>query len=93
VILDIKRNFFFGIFWNIDPVLVTLINLLLKPKMHIKTYFIFEIFYVVWDYSMIFFIFEKLGRMHENKAFCVCVYNFYIVSMKTGYFNTNFVFL
>jgi hypothetical protein len=40
-----------------------------------------------------FFIFEKLGRMHENKAFCVCVYNFYNVSMKTGYFNTNFVFL
>ena len=68
--------------------------MLLKPKMHVKTYFIFEIFYVVWDYSMIFFfIFEKLGRMHENKAFCVCVYNFYNVSMKTGYFNTNFVFL
>jgi hypothetical protein len=44
---------------------------------------------IVW----FFFIFEKLGRMHENKAFCVCVYNFYNVSMKTGYFNTNFVFL
>ena len=44
---------------------------------------------IVW----FFFIFEKLGRMHENKAFCVCVYNFYNVSMKTEYFNTNFVFL
>jgi hypothetical protein len=44
---------------------------------------------IVW----FFFIFEKLGRMHENKAFCVCVYNFYNVSMKTGYFNINFVFL
>jgi len=34
-----------------------------------------------------FFIFERLGRMHENKTFC------FYVRAKTWYFNTGFVSL
>ena len=45
----------------------------------------FEVFFVVWKYNMIF-NFERLRRMHETKFF------FYVL-MKTGYFNTGFVFL
>jgi len=34
-----KQNIFFGNFLNVGQVLVTLINWLLKPKMHANTYF------------------------------------------------------
>jgi hypothetical protein len=52
--------------------------------------YIFEIFFVVWKYNMIFFIFERLDRMYENKTFLFLFFN---VLTKIGYFNTGFVYL
>ena len=51
---------------------MTLTNWLLKSIIHAKTYvfflsFFFEIFFV-WKYDVIF-LFERLGRMHENKIY------------------------
>jgi hypothetical protein len=43
--------------------------------------YIFEIFFVIWKYNMIFFliiIIERLGRMHENKIF------FFVFWRKSG---------
>jgi len=71
---------------------VTLINCLLKPKCMLIH--IFEIFFVIWKYNMIFFyfIFERLGRMHENKIFFLFYFYFFVLP-KTGYFNTKLVSL
>jgi hypothetical protein len=42
---------------------------------------IFEIFFVVWKYNMIFFlIFERLGRMYKNKIF----FYFFLFQQKPG---------
>ena len=44
---------------------------------------IFEIFFVVWKYNMIFFlIFERLGRMHKNKIFFYFL--FFLFQQKPG---------
>jgi hypothetical protein len=68
---DIKRkqNNFFWNFWNIGLVLVTLINWLLKPKCVLIRIFIFYFLYIYIYENTIWFIFERLGRMHENKIF------------------------
>jgi len=44
---------------------------------------IFEIFFVVWKYNMIFLkIFERLGRMHKNKIFFYFL--FFLFQQKPG---------
>jgi hypothetical protein len=70
VILNIKRkqNNFFGFFWNIGQVLVTLINWLLKPKCMLKHIFFFEDFFVVWKYNIIVFAFRDLVVCMKTKT-------------------------
>jgi hypothetical protein len=72
VIQDLKENkiYIFWNFWNIGLVLVTLINWLLKAKCMLTKKQLYE--NMIW-----FFIFEKLGRMHdENKTLFFCFINF-----------------
>jgi len=45
----------------------------------------------MYEDTIFIFIFERLGRMHENKTFYF--YIFIFVFMKTRYFNTGFVSL
>jgi hypothetical protein len=89
VILNIKRKnkMIFWIFLKYWSSSRDFNKLVIKVKMHAKTYvFFFEIFFV-WKYNVIFFLFRRLGRMHENKTF------FLIFLTKTKYFNTRFVSL
>jgi hypothetical protein len=61
-------------------VLMTLINWLLKLKMHVNTYVFFLIFLyenTIW----IFYIFKRLSWMHENKTFFLLF--FYIIFFAT----------
>jgi len=67
---------------------VTLINWLLKSKCMLHIFWIFPLMY---EDTIFIFIFERLGRMHENKTFYF--YIFIFVFMKTRYFNTGFVSL
>jgi hypothetical protein len=77
---------------------MALTNLLLKPKYMLKHIFDFflcfmykknNMFFFVWKYNVkIFLIFERLGRMHENK---IILFSMFLT--KTGYFNTEFVSL
>jgi hypothetical protein len=62
-----KQNNFFWNFWNIDLVLVTLINWLFKPKCMLIHIF-FEIFLVIWKYNMIFF---------RDLSVCIKIHFFY----------------
>jgi hypothetical protein len=57
-------------------------------------HFFFEFFCMKIQYET-FYIFERLGRMHENKTFFFCFskYCFCNISEKIGYFNIGFVFL
>ena len=84
---DIKRkqNNVFWNFWNIGLVLVTLINWLLKPKCILIH--IFELFFVIWKYNMIFFNFWETWPYAWKQN------NFFYVLTKTRYFNTGFVSL
>ena len=43
-------------------------KLVIKAKMHAKTFFLLKIQY---DFFIIHFL-ERLGRMHENKTFFSC---------------------
>ena len=65
------------------PVLVTLINWLLKPKCMLKPSFLYE------DTICFFFNFflERLGCMHKNKIFYFILFFYYSFSflMKTRY--------
>jgi hypothetical protein len=76
---DIKRkqNNFFWNFWNIGLVLVTLINWLLKPKCMLIH--IFEIFFVIWKYNMIFFY-----LFFRNLAVCMKIIFFLMFWWKLG---------
>jgi hypothetical protein len=76
-------------------VLMALINWLLKLKMHANTYFFFK-FYFIWKYDMkyFFYIFERLGHIHENKTFFSFLFSFFCnILEKTKYFNIGFVSL
>jgi hypothetical protein len=88
IIQDIKtKQNIFLIFLKYWPSSRDFNKLVIKAKMHANIY-IFEVFFVVWKYNMIFFFFtfERLGRMHENED----MFLFYVL-MKIGYFNTGFV--
>jgi len=71
-------------FWNIDLVLVTLINWLLKPKFMLIH--IFE-FVFVFKYDFYFYFWETWPYAWKK------IYFFFNVLTKTGYFNTRFVSL
>jgi hypothetical protein len=73
---DIKRkqNNFFWKFWNIGLVIVTLINWLLKPKCVLIHILNFYFLYIYIYENTIWYIFERLGRMHENKLFYLFIY-------------------
>jgi len=91
VILDTKtkQHKIFVVFEILANVLLTLINWLLKPKCMLKPLFFWCMKNTIW-----FFSFETLGRMHKNIFFLF--FNFFAfleVLMKTGYFNTEIVFL
>ena len=58
-------------------------KLIIKAKMHAKTFFLK--FSLLYENTIWFLAFERLGRVHENKN------NFFL--WKTEYFNTGFVFL
>ena len=76
VIPDTKKNkIFFRYFWNISQVLMALINWLLKSNCMLKHIF-FEI--LLYENTIWFFFFERLGRMHENKIFFL-FYNFFVM--------------
>jgi len=64
---------------------VTLINWLLKPKCMLIH--IFEIFFVIWKYNMIFLL-----LFFRDLVICIKVI-FFNVLTKTGYFKTGCVFL
>jgi hypothetical protein len=71
---------------------MALINWLLKLKMHANTLFLIFLYEnTIW----IFYIFERLDHMHENKNyfFFVFPYIFWNISEKTEYFNTRLVSL
>jgi len=91
VILDIKRknNNFFWNFLNISLVLVTLINWLLRQKMHAKTYFL-EFFCMKIRCDFVFYLWETLLYAWKQNFY---IFFFCNISEKTGYFNTGFAFL
>jgi hypothetical protein len=65
-------------------------KLVIKAKMHAKTHFFFEVFFVVWKYDVILF-FVRLGRMHKNIfLFFKTSFFFLKVLTKTRYFNIGF---
>ena len=63
--------------------LATLINRLLKAKMHANTYFwnfLFLYSNTIW-FIIIIIIIERLGRMHENKTFYFFIFLFFYFLM------------
>jgi hypothetical protein len=72
---------------------MAIINLLLKLKYMLKYFFDLFLFYVYKKRYNFFFIFERLGRMHENKIFFLFYNLFCNVLTKTRYFNIGFVSL
>jgi hypothetical protein len=49
-------------------------------------------FFLVYEKHNMIFSFETLGRMHKNIFSFLIFFVFLEVLMKTGYFNTGFVF-
>jgi len=88
VILNMKRkqNDFF---WNIDVVLMTLINWLLKPKCMLKLFFLNFCCMKIW-YD--FFSLKDLVVCMKTKNMFFLFFKFSNVLTKMGYFNTRFVF-
>jgi len=62
-------------------------KLVIKAKMHADTYFWNFLCYMKIQYEFFIYIFERLGRMHENKK------KYFFILTKTLYFNTGFVSL
>jgi hypothetical protein len=67
------------------------IKLVIKAEMHAKHVFLNFFCYMKIQYD--FFIFERLGWMHEKKYIFFYIMCFCNISKKTGYFNTEFISL
>jgi hypothetical protein len=75
-----------------DRVLVTLINRLLKLKMHVDTYTFFDVNTI----RIFLIVFRALAVCMKKKYLFIYIYIYiYICKIlkKTGYFNTGFVSL
>ena len=73
------------------PVLVTLINWLLKPKCMLKPCFFF--LKIQYDFFIFYFLFlERLGRMHEKKTF-IFIFLLLLLFTKNQVFNIEFLSL
>jgi hypothetical protein len=66
-------------------------KLVIKTKIHAKTYIFWICF--VWKYNMIFFFYLWETWSYALKQYFFCFIIFCNVSTKTGYFNTGFVSL
>ena len=71
-----------------DRVLVTLINRLLKLKMHVDTYTFFDVNTI----RIFLIVFRALAVCMKTKHIYIYIYICNILK-KTGYFNTGFVSL
>jgi hypothetical protein len=72
---------------------MTLINWLLKLKMHVNTYILFEFFCIKIQYEFFIFLRDFAECMETRHLFCCFSIFFCNISEKTEYFNIKFVSL